>query len=206
MRLIFHRRPGHTALWLGEAPHPLELPSGALLGLHLPRPAPSSVLVVTTAAGVARLSGPAAGWALLSLPGHVLSVHAEGPPLCLTGGYGEGPEFPACRVWSEEGLIPEAHWRAARILGEGGVLALAGGPARPFLRMRAGEMGSIALPVTPLPGPVQPVLTALRGELPLAELQGLTLTLRAGAFCEILWEEVQLRPNSLANSPAPSRR
>ena len=206
MRLIFQRRPGNTALWLGEAARPLELPAGALLALHLPRPAPSSTLVVTTAAGEARHAAPAAGWALLSLLGQALSVHAEGPPLALSGGQGEGPEFPACRVWSDEGLIPEAHWRAARILGEGGVLAMAGGPARPFLRLRAGEMGRIALPATPLPGPVEPLLTALRGEIPLAELEGLTLTLRAGAFCEILWEEVQLRPNSLANSLAPSRK
>jgi len=206
MRLIFQRRPGHTALWLGNTPRRLELPAGAVLALHLPRPAPSSSLVVTTAAGEARLAGPTAGWAVLSLPGRVLSVHAEGPPLRLSGGHGEGPEFPACRIWSQEGLIPEAHWRAARILGKGGVLALAGGPARPFLRLRAGEMGRIRLPATPLPGPVEPVLTALRGQAPMAELDGLTLTLRAGAFCEILWEEVQLRPNSLANSPAPSRK
>jgi len=206
MRLIFQRRPGHTALWLGDTPRRLELPAGALLALHLPRPAPSSALVVTTAAGEARLAAPTAGWAVLSLQGQALSIHAEGPPLRLSGGLGEGPEFPACRVWSEEGLIPEVHWRAARILGEGGVLALAGGHARPFLRLHAGEMGRIALPAIHLPGLVDPLLTNLRGELPLAELDGLTLTLRAGAFCEILWEEVQLRPNNLANSPAPRRR
>ena len=206
MRLIFQRRPGSTALWLDTWPRPLDLPVGAALGLHLPRPAPSSELVVTTQAGEVRLASPAAGWAVLSLRGRVLSLHAEGGPVRLSGGAGEGPEFPACRVWSGEGLIPEALWRGARIMGEGSVLALAGGPARPFLRLRAGELGRIALPPYPLPGPVDPVLTALRGQLPLAQLEGLTLTLRAGAFCEILWEEVQLRPNNLANSVAPSRK
>ena len=75
-----------------------------------------------------------------------------------------------------------------------------------FLRLNGGEMGRITLPETPLPGPILPVLAALRGPLPLADLDGLTLTLRAGAACEVLWEEVQLRPNSLANSAAPSLR
>jgi hypothetical protein len=206
MRLIFQRRPGRSHLWLGAAPHPLELPAGGLLGLHLPAPAASSCLVVTTSAGEARSASPAAGWAVLRLPGRVLHLHAEGAPLRLSGGLGLGPELPACRLWDAEGLIPEAHWRGAHLLGEGGLLALAAGPARPFLRLRAGEMGRITLPETPLPGPVLPVLAALRGPLPLVELEGLTLTLRAGAACEVLWEEVQLRPNSRANSVAPKRR
>lgn len=206
MPLIFQRRPGRTHLWLGAAPHPLEVPPGHLLGLHLPAPAPSSCLVVTTQDGEARLTAPGAGWAVLRLQGRARHLHAEGAPLRLSGGLGLGPEFPACRLWDAEGLIPEADWRRARILGEGGVLALAAGPARPFLRLSAGEMGRIILPETPLPGPILPVLAALRGPLPLAELEGWTLTLRAGAACETLWEEVQLRPKSLANSAGPSRR
>ncbi|MBX9749028.1 MAG: hypothetical protein K5Q68_05375 [Roseococcus sp.] len=206
MPLIFQRRPGRSHLWLGAAPHPVTLPEGAVLGLHLPGAAPSSCLVVATAAGEARLPAPGPGWAILRLPGRALSLRAEGAPFRLSGGLGEGPEHLACRLWTEEGLIPEAIWRRARLLGEGGVLALAGGPARPFLRLNGGEMGRITLPETPLPGPILPVLAALRGPLPLAGLEGLTLTLRAGAACEVLWEEVQLRPNSLANSLAPSRR
>lgn len=206
MPLIFQRRPGRTHLWLGATPHPVSLPAGAVLGLHLPTAAPSSTLVVATDSGEARLAAPGAGWAILRPPGQARSLRAEGAPFQLSGGLGEGPEHLACRLWSEEGLIPEAIWRRAHILGEGAVLALAGGPARPFLRLGGGEMGRITLPETPLPGPILPVLAALRGPLPLAELEGLTLTLRAGAACEVLWEEVQLRPKSLANSLAPSRR
>lgn len=201
MKLLFQRRPGRTALWLDATPRALNLPDcGAdTLGLHLPA-ASGATLVVTAATGQARLAAPAAGWAVLALPGMPCAIHAEGPPFRLSGGLGEGPEAPACRLWSGAGVIPEAHWRAARIAGEGAVLALAGGIARPFVRLRAGEMARITLPPMALPGPMTPVLTALRGDLPLADLDGLTLTLRAGAFCEILWEDVQLRPNSLANS------
>ena len=206
MPLMLQRRPGMSRLWLTAVPHPVPWPAARLLGLHLPRPAPSSSLIAITGRGEARLDAPQAGWALLRLPGRPISLHAEGAPFCLSGGLGEGPEFPACRLWSEEGLIPEAHWRRARILGDGCLLALAGSPARPFLRLGAGEMGRITLPETPLPGPILPVLAALRGPLPLADLEGLTLTLRAGAACEVLWEEVQLRPKSLANSVAPSRK
>lgn len=206
MPLIFQRRPGRSQLWLTATPHPLRLPEGAVLGLHLPAGAPSSTLVITAEAGAARLAAPGAGWAILRLAGRVRSLHAEGAPFRLSGGLGEGPEHPACRLWSEEGLIPEAIWRRATFLGEGGMLALAGFPARPMLRLGGGEMGRITLPAAPLPGPVRPVLAALRGPLPLAELEGLTLTLRAGAACEVLWEEVQLRPNSRANSEGPSRR
>ncbi|WP_431302361.1 hypothetical protein [Sediminicoccus sp. BL-A-41-H5] len=208
MRLIRQRWPGETRLWLGAAPQRLHLPpDGNLLALHLPRAAPSSALVVETQAGAARLAAPAAGWVVLELPGPPLAVRAEGPPFQLSGGLGEGPAFPACRLWqAEPGLIPEDHWRRARILGEGAVLALAAGPARPFLRLQAGEVARITLPGCALPGPVEPVLTALRGPLPLAELDGLTLTLRAGAACDVLWEGVQLRPNNRANSEAPSLR
>ncbi|UPY34975.1 hypothetical protein [Sediminicoccus sp. KRV36] len=206
MQLIFQRRPGQTALWLDSAPRPLALPEGRLLGLHLPAPAAASAIVVATDAGVARLEAPADGWVVLALPGRVLTLHAEGPPLRLSGGLGEGPEHPACRVWHDEGLIPEAHWRQARILGDGALLALAGGPARPCLRLKAGEWGRVTLPPLALPGPVRPVLAVLRGSLPAADLAGLTLTLTAGSDCEVVWEAVQLRPNSLANSDAPKRR
>lgn len=206
MRLIFQRRPGLSRLWLGAAPLALDLPEGRVLGLHLPQAAASSTLVVTTQGGPARHAAPQAGWAVLNLPGRPLSLHAEGPPLRLSGGLGEGPEYPACRLWDIAGVIPESHWRAARILGQGRVLALAGFPARPFLRLEAGGWARITLPEFPLPEGAEPILTALRGPLPLADLTGMTLTLRAGAACEVLWRGVQLRPNSLANSDAPSRR
>ncbi|MBS7788581.1 hypothetical protein KTR66_01165 [Roseococcus sp. SDR] len=208
MRLIQQRQAGSTRLWLGDAPQPLHLPpAGNLLALHLPRAAPASALVVETQSGLARLMAPAAGWVVLELPGPPLAVRAEGAPFQLSGALGEGPAFPACRLWqAEPGLIPENHWRRARILGQGAVLALAAGPARPCVTLRAGEVARIALPPLDLPGPVEPVLTALRGPLPLAGLEGLTLTLRAGAACEVLWEGVQLRPKSLANSAAPSLR
>lgn len=206
MRLIFQRRPGQSQLWLGAAPLALNLPEGRVLGLHLPQAAASSTLVVTTEAGQARHPSPGAGWAVLSLPGRAFGVHAEGPPLRLSGGLGEGPEFPACRLWDAEEVVPESHWRAARILGEGGLLVLAGGPARPFVRLDAGGWARITLPPFSLPEGAKPRLTALRGPLPLAGLEGMALTLRAGAACEVLWEGVQLRPNSLANSLAPSRR
>lgn len=208
MRLIHQRRPGGTRLWLGATPQPLHLPeAGNLLALHLPRAAPSSSLVVETSAGPARLEAPAAGWVVLELPGPPLSARAEGAPFQLSGALGEGPAFPACRLWAAEpGLIPEDHWRRATILGEGAVLALAASPARPFVKLRAGEVARITLPPLELPGPLEPLLAALRGPLPLAELHGMTLTLRAGAACDVLWEGVQLRPNSRANSEAPSLR
>ncbi len=208
MRLILQRWQGPSRLWLGAAPQALHLPEGGgLLGLHLPRAAPASALVVTTAAGPARLAAPAAGWVALELPGPPLAVQAEGAPFQLSGGLGEGPAFPACRLWeAAPGLIPEDHWRRARILGDGAVLALAAGPARPFVRLAAGEVARITLPPPGVPAPLEPILAALRGPLPLADLTGLTLTLRAGAACAVLWEGVQLRPKSLANSEAPSRR
>lgn len=206
MRLIFQRRPGASRLWLSRTPFALDLPAGRLLGVHLPQAAATSCLVVTTEAGTTRHEAPRAGWAVLTLPGRPLKIHAEGPPLRLSGGLGDGPAFPACRLWDGDGLIPEAHWRRAHILGEGGVLALAGGPARPFVRLSAGGWARITLPPLPLTAAPTPILAALRGPLPLADLEGLTLTLRAGAACEVLWEGVQLRPNSFANSAAPSRR
>ena len=210
MRLILQRWPGTSHLWLGAEPHSLDLPEGRLLGLHLPASAASSRLVVTTTGGMAVLDGPAAGWAVLDLPGRAVSLHAEGPPLRLSGGLGEGPALPALRLWDapwdDGGPIPEGHWRRARILGNGAVLALAGGAARPFVRISAGGWARISLPTFPLLDGASPVLVALRGPLPLADLDGLTLTLRAGAACDVLWEAVQLRPNSLANSAAPSRR
>lgn len=61
MRLIFQRRPGTSRLWLGETPFALDLPEGRLLGLHLPAPAATSRLVVTTEGGRAALAAPPAG-------------------------------------------------------------------------------------------------------------------------------------------------
>lgn len=196
MRLILQRRRGATSLWLTEQPFPLDAPEGAnLLGLHLPESA-RSTLVATTESGEVRCDALAAGWVVLPLPGRLRTLHAGGAPFRISG----AP--PACRFWeAARGLIPEAHWRAARFLGDGAVLALAGGPARPFVRLGAGETGRITLPPLALPGPVEPILVALRGPLPIVELKApLTLTLRAGAACEVVWEGVQLRPNSFANS------
>ena len=208
MRLILQRWPGGTRLWLGAAPQPLHLPpEGNRLGLHLPRAAPASTLVVETLGGPARRAAPAAGWVVLELPAAPLAVQAEGAPFQLSGSLGEGPASPACRLWqAAPELIPEDHWRRARILGDGAVLAAAAGPARPFVKLGAGEAARITLPPLALPGPLEPILAALRGPLPLAELDGLTLTLRAGAACAVLWEGVQLRPNNRANSEAPSLR
>ena len=208
MTLLFQRRPGVTTLWLDAQPQAFDIPAGGgWLGLHLRAPAPSSALVVTTTDGVARLEAPGAGWQMISLLGQPLALHAEGPPLRLSGAAGVGPEYPACRLWAGHSeLVSEALWHQAEFLGEGRLLGLAGGPVRPFLRLEPGQMGRIRLPLVPLPGPVQPVLSALRGHMPLFRLHGLTLVLRAGAACEILWEAVQLLPKSRANSVLPSRR
>lgn len=197
MRLLHQRRPGVTALWLDERPRDLALPVAGLVAVHLPAAAPSSALVL----GETRVAAPAAGWVVLSEAAPGATLRAEGMPLRLSGTEGEGPLPPACRVWEPSGApIPESHWRAASILGEGQLIALAGGPARPWLRLAAGGSARVTLPPLPLPDPVEPVLAVLRGEPPLAELDGMTLTLRAATACEVVWESVQLRPKSRANS------
>lgn len=197
MRLLHQRRPGVTTLWLDDQPRSLDLPVGGLVAVHLPAAAPSSTLVL----GTLRVTAPAAGWVLLGPAGPDAELMAEGVPLRLSGTLDHGPLPPACRVWAEEGEpVPEAHWRRARILGDGALLALAGGPARPWLRLAAGSTARVTLPALPLPAPMEPVLAVLRGPMPLAELDGLALTLRAAAACEVVWESVQFRPKSRANS------
>lgn len=197
MRLLFQRRRGTTVLWLDERPRALALPQAGLLAVHLPAAAPSSTLVL----GTMRVVAPPAGWVLLGAAEAGATLRAEGVPLRLSGGLGEGPLLPACRIWeAEDALIPEAHWRAARLLGEGAVIALAGGLARPLIRLDAGGVAQVTLPPWPLPGPADPVLAVLRGSPPLAEFDGTTLTLRAAVACEVVWEGLQLRPKSRANS------
>ncbi|TCI00500.1 hypothetical protein EJV46_07675 [Roseococcus sp. SYP-B2431] len=197
MRLLHQRRPGTTSLWLDERPRGLGLPVAGLAAVHLPAAAPSSTLVL----GATRVTAPAAGWVLLGQAGPGAALRAEGMPLRLSGTLGEGPLPLACRIWDAgEPLIPESHWRAARILGEGATIALAGGAARPLLRLAAGASARVTLPPLPMSAPLDPVLAVLRGRKPLAELEGLTLTLRAAAGAEVVWEAVQLRPKSRANS------
>lgn len=197
MRLLHQRRPGGAALWLDGRPRELDLPVTGLVAVHLPAAAPSSALIL----GEARVSAPGAGWVVLGQAGPGRTLRAEGVPLRLSGTLGEGPLPLACRVWDAEGaLVPEAHWHRARLLGESALIALAGGPVRPLLRLAAGTSARVALPPLALPRPLEPVLAVLRGETPLAELDGLTLTLRAASACEVVWESVQLRPKSRANS------
>ena len=197
MRLLHQRRPGVTSLWLDEHPRDLELPMAGLAAVHLPAAAPSSTLIL----GDARIPMPGAGWILLGEAGPGARLRAEGVPLRLSGTHGEGPLPPACRIWeAPDALVPESHWRAARIHGEGAMIALAGGPARPLLRLAGGSSAQVTLPDWRLPGPLEPLLAVLRGQPPLARLDGLTLTLRAASACEVVWEGVQLRPKSRANS------
>lgn len=197
MRLLHQRRPGMTALWLDERSRGLDLPVTGLVAVHLPAAAPSSTLIL----GETRVVAPGAGWVVLGQAGPGATLHAEGVPLRLSGTSGDGPLPPACRVWDAgSGLIPEAHWYQARILGEGALVALAGGPLRPLLQLAAGGAARVTLPPLALPDPLDPVLAVLRGTPPLAGLDGLTLTLRAATACEVIWESVQLRPKSRANS------
>lgn len=197
MRLLHQRHPGVTSLWLDERPRELALPVAGLVAVHLPASAPSSALVL----GAARVTAPAAGWVVLGPAEPGATLHAEGAPLRLSGTRDEGPAPPACRIWEASGEpIPEALWRAARILGDGAVIALAGGPARPWLRLCAGASAQVMLPPLPLRDPLDPMLAVLRGEMPVTGLDGATLTLRAASDCEVVWEGVQLRPKSRANS------
>jgi hypothetical protein len=103
------------------------------------------------------------------------------------------------------GLIPEDAWQNARILGRGAMLRCGTGPARPFLALRGGEAGWIILPALAQP-PLHPRLALLRGLPPLATIEagraGLTLTLRAGAACEVLWEDVAATPLDKAGPAA----
>ncbi|MDB5416563.1 MAG: hypothetical protein JWR10_4898 [Rubritepida sp.] len=209
-RLLIQRRPGATVLWLNHHLRELGLAEDGLLALHVPVAAPSSSLIMVQSGTTTRLTAPQAGWQVLGLVGREpIQLRAEGAPMRVSGGLDEGPEAPAYRLWAASAdPIPDGHWRAARILGEGAVLALGGGPARPFLRIAAGMAAWVTLPPLQLP-PATAVLAVLRGASPLAELswgapgegpQPLTLCLRAGAACEVVWEGVQLLPKSLANS------
>lgn len=189
-RLILDRPPGPAGFWLGEAPFRLDAPPAGTLALHLPRPAPLSVLV----AGAARLPGVLlrAGWVELPGPGPLM-LRAEGAPIVLSLDH---QARPALRAWDAP---PEPPWQAARILGRGALVALGASGARPVLWLAAGEAAWVTLPhVEALPAPR---LRALRGPPPRAELRwGLphapaetgpgpcTLHLRAGLACEVVWE------------------
>lgn len=197
-RLIHEARPAGPLMWLAADPFLMEAPNGQALALHLARPAPSAVLCV----GERRVpAGLRAGWLLIEAPPPApLTLRAEGAPLPLSL---DAQARPALRVWAGEGgAIPEAHWRAARVLGRGGVAALGAGPARPFLRLGPGEAAWITLPRLELPALPVPRLAVLRGPAPAHALhwgepgapcaQGpapITLALRAGPACEVVWRE-----------------
>lgn len=189
-RLILDRPPGPACFWLGETPFRLEAPEAGTLALHLPRPAPLSVLLV----GATRMEGPLlrAGWVECAGSGPV-ALRAEGAPIALSL---DQNGRPALRAWAAP---PEPPWQAARILGHGAVVALGAGGARPVLRLAAGEAAWVTLPH--LEALAEPRLRALRGPLPRAALrwgtphapaaQGpgpATLWLRAGLPCEVVWE------------------
>lgn len=195
-RLIHEAPPAGPVMWLTEAPVPIEAPPCDALALHIARPAPSAVLRI----GDRRLPlGPRAGWVLVEAPPRgAFTLRAEGAPLALSL---DARARPALRVWQgEDGPIPEAHWRAARVLGAGGVVALGAGPARPLLRLAAGEAGWITLPALDLPALPEPRVTLLRGPAPRLDLHWgepgapratgpapLTLAVRAGLACEVVW-------------------
>lgn len=196
LRLIEERAPAGPVMWLGDAPFVMEAPSGEVLALHLAHPSPSAVLRL---AGRGIAAGPRAGWLMVEAPpAGPLTLRAEGAPLPLSL---DAAARPALRVWAgEDGAIPEADWRAARVLGVGGVAALGAGPARPFLRLAAGEAGWITLPPLDLPALPAPRLALLRGPPPRHALHWgepgaprahgpapLTLVIRAGLACEVVW-------------------
>jgi len=200
-RLILNRSPGAACFLLADAP--LALGGAGMAAIHLPRAAPCATLVAQDATGEeARLPGTLlrAGW--VELPRRPCRIFAEGAPIPLSLGLGAAGGLPALRVWDgPEPPIPEAIWAAARIWGRGCVVALGAGPARPLLRMAAGEAAWVTLPDFPSQVLPVPRLTALRGPPPRALLrwglphaprtQGpgpVTLALRAGLGCEVVWE------------------
>jgi hypothetical protein len=194
-RLIHASPPAGPIMWLTQAPWVMEAPRGDLLALHLARPAPSAVLCV----GGRRISaGPRAGWLMVEAATGPLTLRAKGAPIALSL---DAAARPALRVWEgRDGSIPEANWRAARVLGEGGVAAMGAGPARPLLRLAPGAAAWITLPALDLPVLPTPCLTVLRGAAPRYALHWgepgaprphgpapLTLALCAGLGCELLW-------------------
>jgi hypothetical protein len=197
-RLIHEAPPAGPVMWLTDAAVVIEAPPGEALALHLARPAPSAVLCL---AGRRIAAGPRAGWWMVEAPpAGPVALHAEGAPVPLSL---DAQAHPALRVWEgTEGPIPETHWRAARVLGPGGVAALGGGPARPLLRLGPGEAGWIILPVLDLPALPAPRIEVLRGPAPRHALRWgrpgeprpagpapLTLALRAGLGCEVIWRD-----------------
>ncbi|WP_424814459.1 hypothetical protein [Roseococcus sp. YIM B11640] len=208
--LILHRHPAATPLWLGETARRLELPMPGLVALHVAAPSPSSTLILEGAGWALRQPAREAGWTLLGETGDgPFAIRAEGPPVRLTCARDAAPATPACRLWrltaADEGAVPETHWHAAAILGPGRLAQIGAGPARPLLRLGAGEAAWITLPPFPLTDEAEPVLAVLRGHRPLARLSGggeapVTLSLQAPTACELVWEGIQLRPKSRANS------
>lgn len=197
MRCLIHESPpAGPVMWLAGTPFVIEAPPGDALALHLAQAAPSAVLRL----GDHRLpAGPQAGWLLVEAPpAGPLTLRAEGAPLPLSL---DGQARPALRVWQgKQAPIPEAHWRGARVLGQGGVAGIGAGPARPLIVLAAGEAGWITLPALDLPALPEPRLDALRGPLPRHRLHWgrpgapcaagpapLTLALRAGLPCEVVW-------------------
>jgi hypothetical protein len=202
-RLILDRPPGEAFFLLSDAP--LILDGAGMVAVHLPRAAPCATLVARDATGAeARLPGALlrAGW--VEVPGRPCLLFAEAAPIPLSMGAGAGAAggLPALRVWDgAQPPIPEASWGAARIWGRGGVVALGGGPARPLLRLAAGEAAWVTLPGLSAQMLPAPRLTTLRGPAPRAVLRwglphapraqgpgAVTLALRAGLGCEVVWE------------------
>ena len=195
-RLILDAPPACGVLWLTEEARALALPAGGGAALHLARAAPCAVLVVNAA----RLAGArlAAGWLPLPAAGALL-LSAAGAPIPLSRA---ADGLPARRVWDEAaGAIPEAAWAAARVWGEGRVVALGGGPPRPVLRLAAGGAAFVTLPWLEARALPEPRIATLRGPPPRARLGWgpphaprdagpgpVTLALRAGLACEVVWE------------------
>lgn len=196
-RLILDAPPARGVLWLTQAPLALALPEGGGFALHLARAAPCAELDVNGARVAGALLGD--GWLPLPAGGGALTLRAEGAPVALSRAADGGP---ARRVWDEApGAIPEAAWRAARIWGEGAVVALGAAPPRPVLRLAAGAAAWITLPALELPALPEPRLVTLRGPPPRAALRWgpphaprdhgpgpVTLGLCAGLACAVLWQ------------------
>ena len=194
-RLMLDHPPAPGVTWLTEAPLMPGWPGCAARAVHLARPAPLALL----RCGEVELPGALlrAGW--LELPGNG-PLRAAGAPIALSRAADGGL---ARRAWAVAAAspIPEAHWAAARILGEGAVMALGADGARPVLRLGLLGRAWVTLPALDLPILPAPRIALLRGVMPRARLHwgqpGLerphgpgpvTLHLAAAGPAEVVWE------------------